>query len=375
MMNRPRRIVPANLRTMKPSTLTPQMAAPTSITVPARRGVYWILAVVGTVLLVVLYRYLHRMDTVPAIILGLFGGAFAFGGIKQTVSPTPFAAITTTGVAFPLGRVKEIAWSRIIDMQLGPTSITRGSETTVMWQPMLILRLKAKPGDPPPSSWAANPNVVMHSDGTVEQMIDMSLSTVLTADFIGMMAPFMRTLPHRSSVESASPAVAASTRSPDATNAFAAAKTSKPRLAVAVVTAAVAAAVFIGAGLWFSYQSYRAHSWPTAPGVVVSSAISTSTVNDTVTYHPQIVYRYTVGGREYVGARFAFSYASDVSRAQAAVARHPAGSAVKVFYEPEDPKSAIIEQSSNLFPLVFVGFGAIAALLGVAAWRARMSGN
>lgn len=81
-------------------------------------------------------------------------------------------------------------------------------------------------------------------------------------------------------------------------------------------------------------------------------------------YHPDIDYRYNVGGRDYEGRRYSYSYKFNNSRAviEDIVARHPTGANVTAFYDPDNPKRSVLNNDPpNIIWLVlfFTGFGLI----------------
>ena len=82
----------------------------------------------------------------------------------------------------------------------------------------------------------------------------------------------------------------------------------------------------------------RASSWPAAPGTVVSSRVHESRKSESTSYTPKIRYTYDVGGRRYECERYRYGMAMSGRRwAKAAVASCPAGRAVTVHYNPENP--------------------------------------
>lgn len=328
------------------------MPNPDVVSIPARRTQYWLLAAIGGALLICLFQFHQRMSAIPIAALSLFGGVFTLGGIKQLMWPTPFAVLRPSGIAFPLSRIKEIRWTQIIDAQVGPKSVTNGSETTVYWQPALVLRVKPEKDPSLLDQLAQKMNAVVRPDGTVDRLIDMSLSTRSTPD---MVAAIRQRCPMAGAPHLAEP-----------TNPFG---TPRRRSKPAAIFVILFGGMFVTVGLFTSYASMRAHSWPQTNGVVISATIGESSSRDSRSYQPNIVYRYQVNGVKYTGHRFAYSYSAGYSAVQAAVARHPAGHATLVYYNPDDPSAAILEQTSGGFPLVFVGAGAVIAMFGIFLWR------
>ncbi len=111
-------------------------------------------------------------------------------------------------------------------------------------------------------------------------------------------------------------------------------------------------------------------SWPTAPGVVVSSEVKESVSTDedgpsTSSYRPKIVYTYQAGGATYQSDRYSFGASSSNRRAaEQIVARYTPGMAVSVRYNPEKPAEAVLASEAGGFN-VFLIVGIVLAVLGV----------
>ena len=83
--------------------------------------------------------------------------------------------------------------------------------------------------------------------------------------------------------------------------------------------------------------------WPATQGVVVHSSVEDDAPEGGASY-AKIVYQYTIKGIEHSSARVSFGdYGSSGSHAELLVAKYPAGKAVSVFYQPNDPSSAVLE--------------------------------
>lgn len=123
-------------------------------------------------------------------------------------------------------------------------------------------------------------------------------------------------------------------------------------------------------------RALRMRSWPTAPGRVTASYVSTDNVgievgkyqNHTVyARRGHVSYRYEVGGQSYLGSRVD-QLAPSTRRPSADSARYPEGRAVTVRYDPVDPADAVLE-------VTWPTGGTFALLLGLplaaAGWRER----
>ena len=115
----------------------------------------------------------------------------------------------------------------------------------------------------------------------------------------------------------------------------------------------------------------RSKSWPVAAGRVTHSEMTVeakrSAKSDTTMYGARIAYTYTIGGVEYEGNQV--DWLDDIktnfdSPARKLVAKYPVGQLVNVYYDPADPKTALLEPWRlrgiffiALFAVVFSGFG------------------
>jgi hypothetical protein len=108
-----------------------------------------------------------------------------------------------------------------------------------------------------------------------------------------------------------------------------------------------------------------ARDWSSTAGVVVASYIrktgagNAGEAGDTDTYSPVVKYEYRVGSDPYTGSKigfgdFFYNWYSSKSRVRA----YPKGSNVTVYFDPQDPSSAVLDRT---YPSV-----AIAMLTGIA---------
>ena len=135
----------------------------------------------------------------------------------------------------------------------------------------------------------------------------------------------------------------------------------------------IVACYFANAILWSYVQQWRAHS----SFVTVSATIVEASVRSTGSgaasrgrsFSPHIIYRYSVGGKEYENDRYFFMGDGwrDAPSAGAVVTHFPVGSSVQIFVDATNPSQAVIDASMpNLgailyvLPIVAFGFGAIA---------------
>lgn len=119
--------------------------------------------------------------------------------------------------------------------------------------------------------------------------------------------------------------------------------------------------------------------WPRVAGTILSARVESYTysMKDQYGYyrsheafHPDVTYRYSVDGTEYVGSGVARAGLSTSDRAavQACVDRYPPEAKVMLMVDPDDPAVAYLEVRSSvgawiilLFGLLLIGIGGIVA--------------
>ncbi len=120
-------------------------------------------------------------------------------------------------------------------------------------------------------------------------------------------------------------------------------------------------------------------SWPSTTGHVEISEVQFkgshgANTNTFVSYLPVIEYIYAVMGTQYRGKRIAFGLDFTVTRSNAAkiIARYPAGVETAVFYNPQNPGEAVLEQKMGntngtlvmIFVFLLLGISAFVFLAG-----------
>ena len=133
-----------------------------------------------------------------------------------------------------------------------------------------------------------------------------------------------------------------------------------------------------GVLLWRLLKGLKAKHWPTAPGLVIDSQVTTEYGYDdegdqTVNYDAAISYRYEVGGYAHTGNRRSFTAVrpSSMKAAQKIVDQYAVGTSVKVFYQLDEPDESVLEPGGGTFiivlmivPLILIAVGT-AGLLGL----------
>jgi uncharacterized protein DUF3592 len=152
----------------------------------------------------------------------------------------------------------------------------------------------------------------------------------------------------------------------------------------------VAGSFFLLAGLFFVVAGTRMRllsaasaNWPTAPGVIISSEVSESTIPTRrgvqTHYSASVRFKYAVAGSEYESQRVKYSgspSSTDRIDADGIVSRYPAGQTVQVHYAPSDPSYGILEagfDDNSTFGLVLGGGNLIVGVitLPLAIWLVR----
>ena len=118
-----------------------------------------------------------------------------------------------------------------------------------------------------------------------------------------------------------------------------------------------------------SSQVNASKSWDSTVGKVLMSQIEMRRVTGSHGAHnspyPVVVYEYEVMGRRFQGTRISFG--TEVGGSLAAprtLQKYPAGSTVTVYYNPQNPAEAVLEQSSRSGGILkFVIFVIIAMVL------------
>lgn len=136
--------------------------------------------------------------------------------------------------------------------------------------------------------------------------------------------------------------------------------------------------VFIGVGVGFSIYGYNvlqnakaSAEWPTEKGIInVSEVIKHESTTGTgtkkrrtVTYNAKIHYKYSVKGKSYTSTNVTFGQST--KGAGEIVNHYPIGKKVNVFYNPEDPKVAVLEPGVSMASYLFLGFGILFTLMGL----------
>jgi hypothetical protein len=107
------------------------------------------------------------------------------------------------------------------------------------------------------------------------------------------------------------------------------------------------------------YKQFDAQKYFTVTGTITRSEITSSRGSKGGTsYSADLAYRYDVGGQIFTGDRIRFGLSSSShARASSLVNAHPAGSAVRIFYNPANSREALLEpgvKGSDLMGFIFM---------------------
>ena len=130
-------------------------------------------------------------------------------------------------------------------------------------------------------------------------------------------------------------------------------------------------------GLRFIWRGLASDGWPTAPGVVLKSAVSETeasqksgayTLGAYTFYVPELSFGYQVKGRDYTTKNLQFGRAEgsgDASEAAVLMLRYPVGAKVPVRYDPSDPSLAVVRSGVSSVVVWYLMAGLTFILFGV----------
>jgi len=114
-------------------------------------------------------------------------------------------------------------------------------------------------------------------------------------------------------------------------------------------------------------------NWPSVLGKVDAASVyehtRTTPVGATTSYTPLVTYHYEVGGQAYSSSKLNFlpdsaQSCSQKAEAQALVARLMSAETVRVFYNPRNPKQAVLRTHRPTAHRVVLWFGIAHLLMG-----------
>ncbi len=127
----------------------------------------------------------------------------------------------------------------------------------------------------------------------------------------------------------------------------------------------------IAALLWGTIatgQAFNSLSWPTADGNITSAQVTKGTdSHNTTMYRAEVIYSYQVKDQTFTASKVSFGdySSSDPSDAEQVVSRYPAGTAVKVHYNPQDYRQVVLEPGFSAGLWIPLGVGAVFTLVAL----------
>ncbi len=122
-----------------------------------------------------------------------------------------------------------------------------------------------------------------------------------------------------------------------------------------------------GVGAYRYNVGKQSASWPAVTGTVTySRAQPTTTENNRKEYRLSVRYSYSVDGKSYSGDRVTASdmYEKTLNAAQERLKKYPAGGEVRVYYDPDNPASSVLE--TGMKKNVYILLGAAVCCLAFA---------
>ena len=145
---------------------------------------------------------------------------------------------------------------------------------------------------------------------------------------------------------------------------------SRPRLSIALgVLILILGTIFVRVP-----QSISTFFWARTHGTIISSRVIERCCNSyTEGSYPEISYRYAVGDRQYMSTSIEALYVANQwgGAVHSTVERFPAGQEVTVFFNPQEPTQAVLEQGMRTsLPLALLVLAAGFVPIYVGALRA-----
>jgi hypothetical protein len=146
-------------------------------------------------------------------------------------------------------------------------------------------------------------------------------------------------------------------------------------LVMVVLPFAFGGLLFGAFGAWEWYRGAKTEDWAAATATIAEAKVVESRRTDSdgrrsTTYSVKLVYEYTVDGEAYEGSRIRYGALAhnDRSDAKAEKSKYEKGKKVEVFYDPEEPSSAVLERGTGSAGLIFacVGLAVLVFSLGMA---------
>jgi len=115
--------------------------------------------------------------------------------------------------------------------------------------------------------------------------------------------------------------------------------------------------------------------WLQAGGTIIMATVTSlgksGSGKDDAGFTPSFQYRYIVDGKEYLGEKISQRIVvyRDEKSAQEFVKEFPAGQDVTVYYEKNNPSSALLELPVHQINKLYVGLAVLLTIAGLIVWR------
>lgn len=127
---------------------------------------------------------------------------------------------------------------------------------------------------------------------------------------------------------------------------------------------------FLGVAGWYRVWAQKSRYWSRTTGKVIWAQVESEMSEDGKVFFPKILYRYKVNGQRYDGDRI---YFGDVNRSEDSIEaeiilekRRP-DDEVTVFYDPSNPRRAVLERGTGPSVNRYMRWGLAFAAFGIAA--------
>jgi hypothetical protein len=132
----------------------------------------------------------------------------------------------------------------------------------------------------------------------------------------------------------------------------------------------ITGAGLLGVGLYQRSRMRASQDWLQTVGTIRKADIVVRSDQESTGYAVSVEYEYTAGGARYTGKRIGFSrrqYARK-RRAEAELARYPAGSGVVVYFDPQKPSDAVLVRNYPDSVLLIVSGIVLLAIVAAGLW-------
>ena len=118
------------------------------------------------------------------------------------------------------------------------------------------------------------------------------------------------------------------------------------------------------------WEMHKASKWPQTTGKVIRSAVKSKKYepgeighnfgDSDVTNEPDVQYEFTVSGEKFIGHRVTIGEKTADFELDGILQKYPVGAEVTVYYDPANPKTAVLERDLDK-RILFLGVGCLLA--------------